>query len=66
MRDERFESSEAAVETFRILISEVTALEWFLLSDFRFHTQNLTFIINILLDNDYPLTFILEPQSINV
>ncbi|KYN31609.1 hypothetical protein ALC56_14107 [Trachymyrmex septentrionalis] len=30
----------------------------FLLSDFRFHTQNLTFIINILLDNDYPLTFV--------
>ncbi|KYN35113.1 hypothetical protein ALC56_10583, partial [Trachymyrmex septentrionalis] len=32
----------------------------FLLSDFRFHTQNLTFIINILLDNDYPLTFIFD------
>ena len=28
MRDERFESPEAAVETFRTLISEVTALEW--------------------------------------
>ena len=28
MRGERFESPEAAVETFRILISEVTALEW--------------------------------------
>ena len=25
---ERFESPEAAVETFRILISEVTTLEW--------------------------------------
>ena len=23
-----------------------------------FHTKNLTFIINVLLDNDYPLTFI--------
>ena len=32
----------------------------FLLSDFKFHTQNLTFIINILLDNDYPLTFIFD------
>ncbi|KYN39294.1 hypothetical protein ALC56_06318 [Trachymyrmex septentrionalis] len=32
----------------------------FLLSDFRFYTQNLTFIINILLDNDYPLTFIFD------
>ena len=31
-----------------------------LLSNFRFHTQNLTFIINILLDNDYPLTFIFD------
>ncbi|KYQ58861.1 hypothetical protein ALC60_02132, partial [Trachymyrmex zeteki] len=30
----------------------------FLLSDFTFHKKNLTFIINILLDNDYPLTFI--------
>ena len=30
----------------------------FLLSDFMFHTTNLTFIINVLLDNDYPLTFI--------
>ena len=28
MRVERFESPEAAVETFRTLISEVTALEW--------------------------------------
>ena len=28
MRSERFESPEAAVETFRTLISEVTALEW--------------------------------------
>ena len=28
MRDERFESSEAAVETFRTLISEVTTSEW--------------------------------------
>ena len=28
MRGERFESPEAAVETFRTLISEVTALEW--------------------------------------
>ncbi|KYN30706.1 hypothetical protein ALC56_15005 [Trachymyrmex septentrionalis] len=36
----------------------------FLLSDFRFHTQNLTFIINILLDNDYPLTFIFDNQRI--
>ena len=35
----------------------------FLLSDFRFHTQNLTFIINILLDNDYPLYFIFDSQS---
>ena len=32
----------------------------FLLSDFKFHTQNLTFIINILLDNDYPLIFIFD------
>ena len=32
----------------------------FLLSDFKFHTQNLTFIINILLDNDYSLTFIFD------
>ena len=32
----------------------------FLLSDFRFHTQNLMFIINILLDNDYSLTFIFD------
>ncbi|KYN35799.1 hypothetical protein ALC56_09851, partial [Trachymyrmex septentrionalis] len=32
----------------------------FLLSDFRFHTHNLTFIINILLDNDYSLTFIFD------
>jgi len=32
----------------------------FLLSDFRFHTRNLTFIINILLDNDYPLSFIFD------
>ena len=30
----------------------------FLLSDFMFYTKNLTFIINVLLDNDYPLTFI--------
>ncbi|KYN30381.1 hypothetical protein ALC56_15308 [Trachymyrmex septentrionalis] len=29
----------------------------FLLSDVMFHTKNLTFIINILLDNDYPLNF---------
>ena len=28
MRGERFESPEAAVETFRTLISKVTALEW--------------------------------------
>ena len=28
MRGERFESPEAAVETFRTLISEVTALAW--------------------------------------
>ena len=28
MRYERFESPKAAVETFRTLISEVTALEW--------------------------------------
>ena len=28
MRSERFESPEAAVETFRTLISEITALEW--------------------------------------
>jgi len=32
----------------------------FLLSDFRFHTRNLTFIINILLDNDYLLSFIFD------
>ncbi|KYN31581.1 hypothetical protein ALC56_14079, partial [Trachymyrmex septentrionalis] len=32
----------------------------FLLSDFMFHTKNLTFIINILLDNDYSLTFIFD------
>ena len=33
----------------------------FLLSDFMFHTKNLTFIINsVLLDNDYPLTFIFD------
>jgi len=32
----------------------------FLLSDFMFHIKNLTFIINILLDNDYPLTFIFD------
>ena len=31
-----------------------------LLSDFRFHTRNLTFIINILSDNDYPLSFIFD------
>ncbi|KYN29879.1 hypothetical protein ALC57_00670, partial [Trachymyrmex cornetzi] len=30
----------------------------FLLSDFTLHKKNLTFIINILLDNDYTLTFI--------
>ena len=28
MRGERFESPEAAVETFRTLISEITVLEW--------------------------------------
>ncbi|KYN35717.1 hypothetical protein ALC56_09917 [Trachymyrmex septentrionalis] len=28
MRGERFESPEAAIETFRTLIPEVTALEW--------------------------------------
>ena len=28
MRGERFESSEASVETFRTLISEVTVLKW--------------------------------------
>ncbi|KAG5338939.1 SETMR methyltransferase, partial [Acromyrmex heyeri] len=28
MRGERFESPEAAVETFRTLISEITASEW--------------------------------------
>ena len=28
MHGERFESPEAAIETFRTLISEVTALEW--------------------------------------
>ena len=32
----------------------------FLLSDFMFHTKNLTFIINVLLDNDYPLPFIFD------
>ena len=32
----------------------------FLLSDFRFYSKNLTFLINILLDNDYPLTFIFD------
>jgi len=32
----------------------------FLLSDFMFHTKNLTFIINVLLDNDYPLIFIFD------
>ncbi|KYN22422.1 hypothetical protein ALC57_05184 [Trachymyrmex cornetzi] len=32
----------------------------FLLSDYRFHYKNLTFIINILLDNDYPIKFIFE------
>jgi len=32
----------------------------FLLSDVMFHTKNLTFIINILLDNDYPLNFIFD------
>ncbi|KYN35068.1 hypothetical protein ALC56_10601 [Trachymyrmex septentrionalis] len=32
----------------------------FFLSDFRFHTRNLTFIINILLNNDYPLSFIFD------
>ncbi|KYN38925.1 hypothetical protein ALC56_06685, partial [Trachymyrmex septentrionalis] len=35
----------------------------FLLSDNIFHTKNLTFIINILLLNDYPLEFIID--SIN-
>ena len=32
----------------------------FLLPDFMFYTKNLTLIINILLDNDYPLTFIFD------
>ncbi|KYN38620.1 hypothetical protein ALC56_06995, partial [Trachymyrmex septentrionalis] len=32
----------------------------FLLSDVMFHTKNLTFIINILLDNDYPMKFIFD------
>ena len=35
----------------------------FLLSDGMFHIKNLTFIINILLENDYPLDFIFD--SIN-
>ena len=38
----------------------------FLLSDFRFHTQNLTFIINILLDNDYPLFFIFDTINLRI
>ena len=32
----------------------------FLLSDFIFYLKNLTFLINILLDNDYSLTFIFD------
>ncbi|KYN18349.1 hypothetical protein ALC57_09345 [Trachymyrmex cornetzi] len=32
----------------------------FLLSDYKFHSKNLIFIINTLLDNDYPITFIFE------
>ncbi|KYN06950.1 hypothetical protein ALC62_02072, partial [Cyphomyrmex costatus] len=32
----------------------------FLLSDLSFHTKNLNFIINILLNNDYPLSFIFD------
>ncbi|KYN38079.1 hypothetical protein ALC56_07536 [Trachymyrmex septentrionalis] len=32
----------------------------FLLSDFMFHTKNLSFIINILLDNDYLSSFIFD------
>ncbi|XP_018347291.1 PREDICTED: uncharacterized protein LOC108751554 [Trachymyrmex septentrionalis] len=35
----------------------------FLLSDSRFHTKNLTFIINILLLNDYPLDFIFDTMN---
>ena len=38
----------------------------FLLSDVRFHTQNLTFIINILLDNDYPLSFIFDTINLRI
>ncbi|KYN38111.1 hypothetical protein ALC56_07511 [Trachymyrmex septentrionalis] len=37
-----------------------------LLSDVRFHTQNLTFIINILLDNDYPLSFIFDTINLRI
>ncbi|KYN35716.1 hypothetical protein ALC56_09916, partial [Trachymyrmex septentrionalis] len=35
----------------------------FLLSDNIFHTKNLTFIINILLLNDYPLDFIFDTMN---
>ena len=37
-----------------------------LLSDVRFHTQNLTLIINILLDNDYPLSFIFDTINLRI
>ena len=37
-----------------------------LLSDVRFYTQNLTFIINILLDNDYPLFFIFDTINLRI
>ena len=33
-------------------------------SDFMFHRINLIFIINVLLDNDYPLTFIFNIVTI--
>ncbi|KYN19316.1 hypothetical protein ALC57_08343, partial [Trachymyrmex cornetzi] len=38
----------------------------FLLSDFTLHKKNLTFIINILLDNDYTLTFIFNMLIISL
>ncbi|KYM96629.1 hypothetical protein ALC62_12676 [Cyphomyrmex costatus] len=41
-------------------VSHATCKRWYRLSDFCFHYKNFNFIINILLDNDYPLNFIFD------
>ena len=52
----QLKSSYCTKERYNFFLVDRT----FLLSDFMFHTKNLIFIINVLLDNDYPLTFIFD------